>query len=67
MKVSLRQVFRSSSFVNEGDEALFGCYRPKLHVDEKFAYALLSLLWGNFWLIAVGQCAVAGAVAVRWV
>jgi hypothetical protein len=57
-------VYRSGEFHTEGGEALFSCLRPKLHADEKFPYALLTLLWVTFFVVAVGQCAIAGAAAV---
>lgn len=43
------------------------CYRctaPRFIFDYKFGYAFLSLLWNNFFIIAVGQTTIAGAVGI---
>jgi len=40
------------------------CYPPRYIFDVRFAAAFFSLLWNNAFLIALGQCIIAGAVCV---
>ncbi|CAD7940129.1 unnamed protein product [Amoebophrya sp. A120] len=43
------------------------CYRcttPRYGFDTMFAYVFFSLLWNNALIVALGQCTIAGAVAV---
>merc|ERR1712096_164363 len=40
------------------------CSPPRYILDLRFAVSFFTLLWNNAFLIAVGQCAVAGAVGI---
>jgi hypothetical protein len=42
----------------------FRCYPPRYIFDARFAYQFFSLLWNNAFLIALGQCIIAGSVCV---
>jgi len=42
----------------------FKCSPPRFMVDYKFGYSSFSFLWSNFFIVAVGQCTIAGAVGV---
>lgn len=54
---------------NQGDTtgitpACWRCGQPRYMFDTRFVYALFVLLWNNAFLIAIGQCTIAGAVGV---
>jgi len=40
------------------------CYQPRYAVDYRFWYSLLSFFWHHAFIVAVGQCTIAGAVGV---
>jgi hypothetical protein len=39
------------------------CYPPRYMLDQRFAFAFFSFLWNNAFLVACGQCIIAGSVA----
>ncbi|CAE8622772.1 unnamed protein product [Polarella glacialis] len=43
--------------------ACWKCGDPRYVMDARFAYVFFTLLWNNAFLVAIGQCVVAGAVA----
>jgi len=42
----------------------YKCSTPRFQFDWKFGYSFLAFLWHNFFINAVGQCTIAGAVGV---
>jgi hypothetical protein len=40
------------------------CYQPRYAVDYRFWYSLFSFFWHHAFMVAVGQCTIAGAVGV---
>merc|ERR1719321_2641902 len=48
--------------INKG--ICYRCSAPRFWFDWKFGYSFLSYLWHNFFMVAVGQCTIAGAVGI---
>jgi hypothetical protein len=40
------------------------CYQPRYAIDYRFWYSVLSFFWHHAFIVAVGQCTIAGAVGV---
>jgi hypothetical protein len=50
--------------VENPEPECFRCYLPRAFIaTPQFAFAFFSLLWNNAFIIAVGQCTIAGAVS----
>jgi len=53
---------------NPGSDAAgplcYKCSAPRFVFDWKFGYSFFSFLWSNFFIIALGQCTIAGAVGI---
>merc|ERR1719356_2404164 len=50
-----------------GNSTLPSCWRcapPRFILDARFAYSFFSFLWNNAFLVACGQCTIAGAVGI---
>merc|ERR1712187_1006266 len=53
--------------VSTGNSTLPNCWRgapPRFILDARFAYSFFSFLWNNAFLVACGQCIIAGAVGI---
>merc|ERR1712187_658730 len=53
--------------VSTGNSTLPSCWRcapPRFILDARFAYSFFSFLWNNAFLVACGQCTIAGAVGI---
>jgi len=47
-----------------GSDKCYRCTMPRYAFDTMFAYVFFSLLWNNALIVAIGQCTIAGAVAI---
>jgi solute carrier family 44 protein 1 (choline transporter-like protein)/choline transporter-like protein 2/4/5 len=53
--------------LSTGNSTLPNCWRcapPRFILDARFAYSFFSFLWNNAFLVACGQCTIAGAVGI---
>mmetsp|Transcript_78397 Transcript_78397/g.210410 ORF Transcript_78397/g.210410 Transcript_78397/m.210410 type:complete len:782 (+) Transcript_78397:227-2572(+) len=48
----------------DGESGAWMCYQPRYAVDYRFWFSVFSFFWHHAFMVAVGQCTIAGAVGV---